>query len=94
MNVRTLFQITFIFVVILIGFRLDLIALVYGVWLLLMIGFSRPMLCRVWYTLNWFVAVTILLQYAIIVGPPPQFCFGEWNDCRSECFVRCWIAIS
>lgn len=70
-----IFQITFIFMVMLVGFRLDVVALIYATWLLFLINCSRSTLSRIWYFLNWFAALTIPLQYAVIVGLPPSFCF-------------------
>lgn len=61
----------------LIGNRLNLCALVYAFWLLLFVNCSRPTLSKMWYFFNWFVAITIPLQYVIIVGLPPELCLGS-----------------
>ena len=70
-------QITFIFIVLLIGNRLNVAALVYAFWLLFMINCNRATLSKIWYFFNWFVAITIPLQYVIIVGLPPVLCIGN-----------------
>ncbi|XP_065226860.1 piezo-type mechanosensitive ion channel component isoform X3 [Planococcus citri] len=71
-------EITFISIVLLIGNRLNVASLVYAFWLLFFMLCNRATLSKIWYFFNWFVAVTIPLQYVIIVGLPPELCFEKF----------------
>lgn len=66
--------------VIVIGHRMDLIALLYVTWLGIVFCGGRRLKMKLWPALKLFVLVLTLLQYVIVVGPPPIFCISKWAN--------------
>lgn len=73
-------DITLIVMVFLIGHRMNLIALIYVIWLSIIFCGGRRLKTRLWPMLKLFVLTLTLLQYAIIVGISPLVCVGEWGN--------------
>lgn len=63
--------------VILIGTRMDIIALIYAGWLCILFAVKRETKARIWPVFQWFIVVFIILQYVIVVNLPPFFCFSK-----------------
>jgi hypothetical protein len=63
--------------VIVIGIRLDIIAVFYAIWLGLFLVSSRRTVQRIWPFYILFLTIAFPLQYMSIVGAPPFLCFGE-----------------
>lgn len=53
---------------------MDLYAVLYALWLIIFVMLSRGTLAKVWIIFMFFVVVTIPLQYAIVIGLPPDLC--------------------
>lgn len=70
-------EITLIMMVILISARMDIISVVYAVWLWVIFGSARETKRRVWPMFQWFIVVLIIIQYIIVVNVPPFLCFGK-----------------
>uniref|UniRef100_A0A915JZE0 Piezo domain-containing protein n=1 Tax=Romanomermis culicivorax TaxID=13658 RepID=A0A915JZE0_ROMCU len=74
-------ELTFVVMVIDIAIRLDVVALMYSIWLLFLFSLSRSLLSRFWYIFVLFMAVVLPLQYAICVGLPPAACLlYPWSE--------------
>ncbi|XP_022177209.1 piezo-type mechanosensitive ion channel component-like isoform X5 [Myzus persicae] len=70
-------EITLIAVAVLVGTRMDFYAVLYALWLMTFVMLSRGTLAKVWIIFMFFVVITIPLQYAIVIGLPPDLCL-EW----------------
>lgn len=70
-------ELTYIMLVVLIGHRMDMVALVYVGWLCML--FRSDVACqkRVWPYFRVFIIALTLLQYVAAVGLPPFLCIGE-----------------
>lgn len=62
--------------VILIGTLMDVIALIYSVWLCVLFGVTREKQKQIWPIFQWFIFALILIQYIAFIGIPPHFCVG------------------
>lgn len=69
-------EITLFMMVLLISARMDIISVVYAVWLWAIFASSREGKRRIWSTFQWFIVVMIIVQYVIVVNVPPFLCFG------------------
>ncbi|XP_050528332.1 piezo-type mechanosensitive ion channel component-like isoform X3 [Daktulosphaira vitifoliae] len=85
-------EITLISVAILIGTRMDLYAVIYTLWLLFFVMLSRETLAKLWLVFMFFIVVTIPLQYAIVIGLPPNLCFDwPWDNSDFLSNFRDWM---
>ncbi|RZF34695.1 hypothetical protein LSTR_LSTR002777 [Laodelphax striatellus] len=73
--------------VILISLRMDIVAVMYAFWLCILIRPNRLFLYRVWGLFRVFIALTVPLQYLIVIGLPPGLCF-EFNWSSNELWQR------
>uniref|UniRef100_A0A1B6DCY7 Uncharacterized protein n=1 Tax=Clastoptera arizonana TaxID=38151 RepID=A0A1B6DCY7_9HEMI len=79
-------------VVALIGTRMDLYAVLYALWLWILITTNRRLLSKVWSVFMFFIVVTIPLQYAFVVGLPPSLCiFYPWDDSEMLQRLQEWM---
>ncbi len=62
---------------IVIGVRLDVLAVLYAIWLGLFLISSRRTIQRMWPVYIIFHMIAFPLQYMSDVGAPPFLCFGE-----------------
>ncbi|XP_052864339.1 piezo-type mechanosensitive ion channel component [Anopheles cruzii] len=67
-------EITLVALIVTIGHRMDVLSVVYAVWLAALFPLSRQALQRVWQALSWFLVVIIPLQYLLFIGLPPLAC--------------------
>lgn len=70
-------EVTLVMLVILIGTRMDIVALIYASWLCILFASKRETKARIWPVFQWFIAVLIIIQYVIVVDLPPLFCFSK-----------------
>lgn len=74
-------EVCFIFTVIVIGLRMDIVALLYAIWLSCIYYVDRRKLAALWPAFQWFIALSIVIQYVLIVGAPPGLCLHyPWED--------------
>ncbi len=62
---------------IVVGIRLDIIAVFYIIWLGLFMKLSRHSIQRLWPFYLIFLIIIFPIQYLIVVGAPPFLCFGN-----------------
>lgn len=63
--------------VVLISTRLDVLSVVYAIWLWVIFASSREGKRRIWPMFQWFIVVMIIIQYVFAVNVPPFLCFGK-----------------
>lgn len=68
-----------IITVIVIGYRMDIIALFYSIWLCFLFAAKREKMAMLWPAFQWFSAFSIVVQYIVIVGVPPGLCLCKSN---------------
>lgn len=56
---------------------MDFYAVLYALWLMTFVMLSRGTLAKVWIIFMFFVVVTIPLQYAFVIGLPPDLCISK-----------------
>uniref|UniRef100_A0A1L8DF30 Putative piezo-type mechanosensitive ion channel component isoform x14 n=1 Tax=Nyssomyia neivai TaxID=330878 RepID=A0A1L8DF30_9DIPT len=67
--------------VIIIGIRMDIIALFYSIWLCFLFAAKREKMAMLWPAFQWFSAMSIVVQYIVIVGVPPGLCLSyPWSE--------------
>ncbi|XP_045471013.1 piezo-type mechanosensitive ion channel component isoform X4 [Harmonia axyridis] len=67
-------EVCLIMTVALIGFRMDLYALLYALWLCGLFTLKRETLSNIWNVYISFIAILIPFQYCMVVGLPPSLC--------------------
>ncbi|KRY16243.1 Piezo-type mechanosensitive ion channel component 2 [Trichinella patagoniensis] len=73
-------ELTYILITVSIAIRMDAFSLFYGLILLFSLMLQRRALANVWYMVCACFGVSILLQYGICVGLPPNLCLNyPWN---------------
>ncbi|CAF1290006.1 unnamed protein product [Adineta steineri] len=74
-------EICFITTVIVIGVRLDVMAVLYSIWLGIFLISSRRTIQRIWPIYMLFLIIAFPAQYMSVVGAPPMLCFEyPWTD--------------
>ena len=61
----------------LIGIRRDVYAVLYGVWLCVLVIMKREKLAKICGIYQAFIAMLVIFQYAMGVGLPPALCIGK-----------------
>ncbi|XP_025418904.1 piezo-type mechanosensitive ion channel component-like isoform X8 [Sipha flava] len=85
-------EITLISVAILIGTRMDFYAVLYALWLMIFVMLSRGTLAKAWIVFMFFIVITIPLQYAIVIGLPPDICLAlPWDKNEILSNFRDWM---
>lgn len=75
----------------LIGFRMDLYSILYGIWLAILFSLKRHTLSRIWNFYLFFVAVLLPIQYVMVVGLPPSLCIDlPWDQSEILRRVQEW----
>ncbi|XP_026329382.1 piezo-type mechanosensitive ion channel component isoform X3 [Hyposmocoma kahamanoa] len=76
-----------------IGSRMDLYALIYAGWLLILVSIKRPLQAKVWKPFTGFTMVMVPLQYLLAVGFLPGFCIQyPWAGTNPQLkHVRNWL---
>lgn len=69
-------EFTLLMLAILISARMDIVAVLYTVWLLILFGVSRETKHRIWPIFQSFIVILIVIQYIVAVNLPPFLCIG------------------
>lgn len=69
-------EVTLLMLAILIIARVDVVAVLYAIWLCFLFGVSRETKHRVWPIFQSFIVILIVIQYVVAVNLPPFLCFG------------------
>ncbi|XP_030079265.1 piezo-type mechanosensitive ion channel component isoform X6 [Drosophila hydei] len=67
-------EISLIALVSTITYRQDIVAVVYAMWLVVLLLLKRSQCAKMWGIFQSFFAISILLQYIVLVGLPPSMC--------------------
>lgn len=70
-------EISLIALVSTITYRQDIVAVVYAVWLVVLLLLKRSQCAKLWGIFQTFFAISILLQYIVLIGLPPSWCTGK-----------------
>ncbi|XP_055299198.1 piezo-type mechanosensitive ion channel component isoform X29 [Sitodiplosis mosellana] len=74
-------EVTLLMLAILISARMDVVAVLYAIWLCLLFGVSREMKHRIWPIFQSFIVILIVIQYIFAVNMPPFLCIDyPWKD--------------
>ncbi|XP_032592573.1 piezo-type mechanosensitive ion channel component isoform X2 [Drosophila grimshawi] len=74
-------EISLIALVSTITYRQDIVAVAYALWLVVLLLLKRSQCAKMWGIFQAFFAVSILLQYIVLVGLPPSWCMVyPWDD--------------
>ncbi|KAL1491500.1 hypothetical protein ABEB36_012089 [Hypothenemus hampei] len=74
-------EISFMATVAVIAIRMDLYAIFYGIWLVVLYSLKRSTLSKVWIFYLLFTAILLPIQYFMAVGLPPTLCIEyPWNN--------------
>ncbi|XP_017954206.1 piezo-type mechanosensitive ion channel component isoform X9 [Drosophila navojoa] len=74
-------EISLIALVSTITYRQDIVAVVYALWLVVLLLLKRSQCAKVWGVFQAFFAISILLQYIVLVGLPPSMCLVyPWDE--------------
>ncbi|KAL0894989.1 hypothetical protein ABMA27_013468 [Loxostege sticticalis] len=86
-------EITLICLIGVIGSRMDVYAVLYAGWLLILVSISRVRQARVWPVFTTFVTILVPVQYMLAVGFLPQLCINyPWRgDDQQMKHVRTWL---
>ncbi|ALC38217.1 Piezo [Drosophila busckii] len=57
-----------------ITYRQDIVAVVYALWLVVLLLLKRSQCAKIWGIFQSFFAISILVQYIVLVGLPPSWC--------------------
>uniref|UniRef100_A0A1A9WMD8 Piezo-type mechanosensitive ion channel component n=1 Tax=Glossina brevipalpis TaxID=37001 RepID=A0A1A9WMD8_9MUSC len=68
------FEMCLIILVATMTFRRDIIAMIYCIWLLLLLSVKRSKCLRLWRVFEIFIFFSLLVQYLITLGIPPSLC--------------------
>lgn len=71
-------EICLIATIALIGTRMDLYAVFYGIWLCVMFMMERKQLQKIWTCYLGFIAFMLPLQYIMVIGLPPGLCISKF----------------
>jgi piezo-type mechanosensitive ion channel component 1/2 len=64
-----------------IGYRMDIIACAYAVWLFFLYNLQREQARKVWSYATCFIVASIPIQYLSLIGLPPGLCWSyPWSD--------------
>lgn len=74
-------EISLIALVSTITYRQDIVAVVYAMWLVVLLLLKRSQCAKMWGIFQSFFAISILLQYIVLVGLPPSMCMGRSLTC-------------
>lgn len=85
-------EICLIATVALIGTRMDLYAVFYGVWLTVMFSMERNQMEKIWHCYLGFIAIMLPVQYLMVVGLPPGLCITyPWDISELLRRVQDWM---
>ncbi|PSN54799.1 hypothetical protein C0J52_01988 [Blattella germanica] len=76
----------------LIGTRMDLYAVLYGIWLCVLVIMRREKLAKIWGIYQVFIVMLIPIQYAMAVGLPPGLCVTyPWDQATVLRSLQEWM---
>lgn len=88
------FEITLIMLVGTIAYRQDIVAVVYAVWLLVILCLQRSKCAKIWIIFQIFIAVSIFLQYIVLVNLPPSLCLHyPWDYSEYSESIQIWAML-
>ncbi|XP_034474344.1 piezo-type mechanosensitive ion channel component [Drosophila innubila] len=74
-------EISLISLVATITYRQDIVAVAYALWLVVLLLLRRSQCAKMWGVFQAFFAISILLQYIVLVGLPPSWCMVyPWDN--------------
>ncbi|XP_015036591.2 piezo-type mechanosensitive ion channel component isoform X17 [Drosophila pseudoobscura] len=74
-------EISLIALVSTITYRQDIVAVVYALWLVVLLLLRRSQCAKIWGVFQAFFAISILTQYIVLVGLPPSSCLVyPWDE--------------
>ncbi|XP_030554837.1 piezo-type mechanosensitive ion channel component isoform X8 [Drosophila novamexicana] len=74
-------EISLIALVSTITYRQDIVAVAYALWLVVILLLKRSQCAKMWGIFQTFFAISILLQYIVLVGLPPGWCMVyPWDE--------------
>ncbi|XP_068147374.1 piezo-type mechanosensitive ion channel component isoform X2 [Drosophila tropicalis] len=74
-------EISLIALVSTITYRQDIVAVVYALWLVVLLLLKRSQCAKIWGVFQAFFAISIFVQYIFLVGLPPSSCLVyPWDD--------------
>ncbi|XP_035777469.1 piezo-type mechanosensitive ion channel component-like isoform X4 [Anopheles albimanus] len=86
-------EISLVALIVTIGQRMDVLSIVYAIWLAVIFHMTRTALQRIWQALTWFIVVSIPLQYLLFIGLPPLACVNyPWMIVQLDHF-RIWAML-
>ncbi|KAF2898576.1 hypothetical protein ILUMI_07604, partial [Ignelater luminosus] len=63
---------------------MDVVSVIYAVWLCILYCVSRSMLSKLWDVFLFFIVVFIPIQYCMVIGLPPSLCIRlPWEDSKT-----------
>ncbi|XP_054082432.1 piezo-type mechanosensitive ion channel component isoform X10 [Zeugodacus cucurbitae] len=87
-------EISLIMLVTTIAYRQDIIAIFYVIWLAVLLMFSRARRSSVWGIFQVFIALSIFLQYLVLLGLPPSLCIDyPWENSRFSAPIQGWLLL-
>ncbi|XP_036224300.2 piezo-type mechanosensitive ion channel component isoform X2 [Bactrocera oleae] len=87
-------EISLIMLVTTIAYRQDIVAIFYVIWLAVLLMFSRTRRSSVWGIFQVFIALSIFLQYLILLGLPPSLCIDyPWENSRFSAPIQGWLLL-
>lgn len=69
-------EVTLLMLAIVISARMDIVAVLYAVWLCILFGTTRETKHRIWPIFQSFIVILIVIQYIVAVNLPPFLCIG------------------
>ncbi|XP_076270336.1 piezo type mechanosensitive ion channel component isoform X5 [Rhynchophorus ferrugineus] len=80
-------EISFMATVAVIAIRMDMYAVFYAIWLIVLYSLKRSTLAKIWVFYVIFTAILLPIQYFMVVGLPPTLCIDyPWN--REPFWIR------
>ncbi|XP_054741446.1 piezo-type mechanosensitive ion channel component isoform X2 [Anastrepha obliqua] len=87
-------EISLIMLVTTIAFRQDIVAFCYVIWLAVLLMFSRKRRSSVWGIFQMFIALSIFVQYLVLLGLPPSLCLEyPWHNSRFSTPIQGWLLL-
>lgn len=71
------YEVSMIALVSSITYRQDIVAVIYSVWLVLLLSFTRSKVSKIWGIFQIFLLTSILVQFVVMVNVPPNLCLGK-----------------
>ncbi|KAH8409601.1 hypothetical protein KR222_010130 [Zaprionus bogoriensis] len=87
-------EISLIALVSTITYRQDIVAVAYALWLVVLLLLKRSQCAKIWGVFQAFFAISILLQYIVLVGLPPSMCtVYPWDEGEFGKSIQRWTML-